>query len=273
LIAPREQHTAAVQVCVLHLPLEDAAAVPLQDWLDSGAFDLFPPLDAEDDLDPMIAAQAWLRRLVTDSNEPGVAGLPGRRGYYRLDPERDGEGGGVHLSFSHTEQGIACAVSRHCKVGIDLETFRPIKNLSTILALVAHPDEVHRFRAVPDEERLARLYCLWAAKESLLKAIDSDQDISLACLSFTEGDHGKWQLSDYPTEQVGTVRSSTYVRDPMAPDQAGRPHFVWAVSALAQAVTLTFREILFRDMHRGRGSADTRRGTLSIGKTFDSPVL
>jgi 4'-phosphopantetheinyl transferase len=75
----------------------------------------------------------------------------------------------LHVSISHCEQAVACAVS-HTPVGIDMERIRPID-----LRLCRHtcvPEEMEYLRAgerCGDQEVFRRFFEIWTAKEAYYK--------------------------------------------------------------------------------------------------------
>lgn len=79
-------------------------------------------------------------------------------------------GHGLHTSLSHTEGGIAVALSHDGFIGIDMEPTKRAAELPAIASLVMHPRELETLARLPDKPRAQALLALWVRKEALLKA-------------------------------------------------------------------------------------------------------
>jgi 4'-phosphopantetheinyl transferase len=76
----------------------------------------------------------------------------------------------LHFSLSHADGCVACVVSRHEAVGVDVETVsRRVAPLSTALRFFA-PEEVETLRGLPEPEAIQRFFDYWTLKEAYLKA-------------------------------------------------------------------------------------------------------
>ncbi|OAF05936.1 MULTISPECIES: 4'-phosphopantetheinyl transferase superfamily protein [Bradyrhizobium] len=76
----------------------------------------------------------------------------------------------LHFSLSHADGCVACVVSRHEAVGIDVETVsRRVAPLSTALRFFA-PEEVETLRGLPEPDATQRFFDYWTLKEAYLKA-------------------------------------------------------------------------------------------------------
>jgi 4'-phosphopantetheinyl transferase len=76
----------------------------------------------------------------------------------------------LHFSLSHSDGCVACVVSGHEAVGVDVETVsrRPAP-LSTALRFFA-PEEVEALRGLPEPDAIERFFDFWTLKEAYLKA-------------------------------------------------------------------------------------------------------
>jgi 4'-phosphopantetheinyl transferase len=76
----------------------------------------------------------------------------------------------LHFNQSHTEGLIACLVSRHGEVGVDVE-YTPRRLLAAGIA-ESHfaPSEVQALRALPAAGQRERFFALWTLKEAYIKA-------------------------------------------------------------------------------------------------------
>ncbi|MCA1376369.1 MULTISPECIES: 4'-phosphopantetheinyl transferase superfamily protein [unclassified Bradyrhizobium] len=76
----------------------------------------------------------------------------------------------LHFSLSHADGCVACVVSRHEAVGVDVETVsRRVAPLSTALRFFA-PEEVEALRGLPEPAAIERFFDYWTLKEAYLKA-------------------------------------------------------------------------------------------------------
>jgi 4'-phosphopantetheinyl transferase len=76
----------------------------------------------------------------------------------------------LHFSLSHADGCVACVVSGHESVGVDVETVsRRAAPLSTALRFFA-PEEVETLRALPEPAAIERFFDYWTLKEAYLKA-------------------------------------------------------------------------------------------------------
>jgi 4'-phosphopantetheinyl transferase len=76
----------------------------------------------------------------------------------------------LHFSLSHADGCVACVVSGHEAVGVDVETVsRRVAPLSTALRFFA-PEEVETLRGLPEPAAIERFFDYWTLKEAYLKA-------------------------------------------------------------------------------------------------------
>lgn len=76
----------------------------------------------------------------------------------------------LHFSLSHADGCVACIVSKHETVGVDVETVsRRVAPLSTALRFFA-PEEVETLRGLPEPIAIERFFDYWTLKEAYLKA-------------------------------------------------------------------------------------------------------
>ena len=76
----------------------------------------------------------------------------------------------LHFSLSHADGCVACVVSRHEIVGIDVETVsRRVTPMPTALRFFA-PEEVETLRGLPEPAAIDRFFDYWTLKEAYLKA-------------------------------------------------------------------------------------------------------
>ena len=76
----------------------------------------------------------------------------------------------LHFSLSHADGCVACVVSRHETVGVDVETVsRRVAPLSTALRFFAR-EEIETLRTLPEPAAIDRFFDYWTLKEAYLKA-------------------------------------------------------------------------------------------------------
>ncbi|MBR1132807.1 4'-phosphopantetheinyl transferase family protein [Bradyrhizobium iriomotense] len=76
----------------------------------------------------------------------------------------------LHFSLSHADGCVACVISGHEAVGVDVETVsRRVAPLSTANRFFA-PEEVETLRRLPEPAAIERFFDYWTLKEAYLKA-------------------------------------------------------------------------------------------------------
>jgi phosphopantetheinyl transferase len=78
--------------------------------------------------------------------------------------------GGPAYNLSHSGHWIACAVSRHEPIGIDVETFARLNDHRMLLPTITHPAERSHIEQSPEDDHLALFKRCWTRKEAVLKA-------------------------------------------------------------------------------------------------------
>lgn len=97
---------------------------------------------------------------------------------------------GVSLEFnlSHSDNILACAVSRSFPVGIDVERVRSKRNLKRLGESVLSRDEWNEFDNLTAQEQQDYFFDRWALKESFIKAIGQGLTAKLNKVSFGRQD-------------------------------------------------------------------------------------
>lgn len=78
--------------------------------------------------------------------------------------------GASACNLSHSGRWVACAVSQHEPIGIDVETFAHLKDYRDLLPTIMHPAERHYIDQARLESRLELFKRCWTRKEAILKA-------------------------------------------------------------------------------------------------------
>jgi 4'-phosphopantetheinyl transferase len=76
----------------------------------------------------------------------------------------------LRFNLSNTTGLVACAVSRDCEIGIDVENIERTLDTDSLAPWVFAPVELADFRRVRPENRLDRFLSYWTLKESYIKA-------------------------------------------------------------------------------------------------------
>jgi 4'-phosphopantetheinyl transferase len=232
---------------IIRLPVNYRIEDTHLSWLDDAEYDLAASFTAKQDRDTYLAARVWLRKVL--SNELGMAPNELRFNHDTFGASivvtnaSSRRAQSINFCLSYTTNGIACVICHECKIGVDIERIVPIAQLSTIAANTLHPSEVRRFIETREDGRLLHFYRLWVAKESLLKAIGVNMDISPSCLGFMESYDGQWHLSDYPTGTIGRISSGTHVGQIASSPAHPRCEYIYAISMLAPLATITVHDV------------------------------
>jgi 4'-phosphopantetheinyl transferase len=76
----------------------------------------------------------------------------------------------LHFSLSHTEGCVACVVSTHETVGVDVEKVSPRNAPMDTARRFFSPEEVEALRDLPPDDAIDRFFDYWTLKEAYLKA-------------------------------------------------------------------------------------------------------
>ncbi len=87
--------------------------------------------------------------------------------------------GKIHFNLSHSGKMAAVAIS-DCEVGVDIQAVAPVND--KLIRRVSTDREYAALSALSDEERQARFYRLWTAKESVMKYLGAGLSLSPASL-------------------------------------------------------------------------------------------
>ena len=76
------------------------------------------------------------------------------------------EGG---FSISHSGRWVACAVSAHTRLGLDIELLDTSRDLDALAAQAFDAQEIARWQALPAAQRVDGFYRSWSEKEARFK--------------------------------------------------------------------------------------------------------
>lgn len=122
------------------------------------------------DRDRYVAARCLLRRILA-----GYLGCDPHEVRLRYGPTGKPEldepwcGSGIAFNLSHTGDRVLVALARGRRVGIDMETVRPVPDAARIAGRVFPPTEHAGWLALPEGEREAGFVARWARLEAAAK--------------------------------------------------------------------------------------------------------
>ncbi|MBR0831013.1 4'-phosphopantetheinyl transferase superfamily protein [Bradyrhizobium manausense] len=76
----------------------------------------------------------------------------------------------LHFNLTHTEGCVACVVSGHEAVGVDVEQITPRRARMETAEGVFSPDELASLRDIATDQFVSRFFDYWTLKEAYLKA-------------------------------------------------------------------------------------------------------
>lgn len=160
------------------------------------------------------AASAALR---TTPEELELAYKPGGRPYLRGIDQLD-------VSLSHTEELLVVGLTRHSRIGVDIELAdRRMLGLGTERQ-VCTPHELEALHEVPEDRRNAELVRLWTLKEAYSKAIGQglrfrftefgfgarDRQVQLLRPDGSPGAGGEWSFTSWLVSGRYLVSAAVY---------------------------------------------------------------
>ncbi len=94
----------------------------------------------------------------------------------------------LDFNLSHSGDWIAAVVSRHCRVGVDIEMPRRQRDCLALAEAFFSPQEVAQLQAMPEQGQRDHFYRLWTLKESFLKAQKSGLSSAGLATAFVAAD-------------------------------------------------------------------------------------
>lgn len=93
------------------------------------------------------------------------------------------------LRFNASNSGdlAACAFTRGCEIGVDIERHRPVRDLEHIADRFFSPQEAAEVLALPDPDKEQGFFNCWTRKESYIKAMGGGLSIPLDSFQVTLG--------------------------------------------------------------------------------------
>ena len=115
----------------------------------------------------------------------------------------------IAFNLSHSMTSVAVALAEFAgknTVGVDIECFRAMADLESMIEKVCHPDEVRQLEVISDRGK--GFFQLWTAKEALLKAYGSGLIDDLQLINCRQSLLGSdvysllWQGAEYCLKSV-----------------------------------------------------------------------
>ncbi len=125
------------------------------------------------DRDAFVRRRAVLRRWLAGLLDMSPEALPLEVGPYGKPfiGRNIGDNRISDFNLSHSTDMLALAVSRHGKIGLDIEQRKTLPDMDAMFAAICSPNELALFETFPDSERNQLFFQLWTAKEATLKAL------------------------------------------------------------------------------------------------------
>jgi 4'-phosphopantetheinyl transferase len=139
----------------------------------------------EDDRRTYVVAHALLRRaLSAQSGLPAAAFsfVAGEHG--RPEIEAPLAARSLRFNLSHTRGLVACALTLHADIGVDVETADRRTDLQAVGRRVFSARELLQLQALPEPDQRTRFFDLWTLKEAYIKAIGKGLSAPLRSISF-----------------------------------------------------------------------------------------
>jgi 4'-phosphopantetheinyl transferase len=101
----------------------------------------------------------------------------------------------LRFNLSHTRGLVACGVTTHHGIGVDVESHHRRLHFSDFAARHFSSLEVDSLKALPAEQRAERFFLYWTLKESYLKARGDGLRIPLNWIGFRVAPEGPIEAS------------------------------------------------------------------------------
>lgn len=111
----------------------------------------------------------------------------------------------LQFNLSHSDDRILHAFAWDRRVGVDVETIRPVKDLEQMAAYAFTPRERARFFSLPQSQQIPAFFNCWTRKEAFMKAVGMGLSLSPQRfeVAFTAGEPAVLRHID-PTVEQGT---------------------------------------------------------------------
>jgi 4'-phosphopantetheinyl transferase len=86
---------------------------------------------------------------------------------------------GLEFNVSHSSGQIVFACGRDCKIGIDIEAIRPMKDLQAVAQMCFTQEELTQLTVASPDAYERAFYLCWTRKEAYLKAIGTGLSLPL----------------------------------------------------------------------------------------------
>lgn len=105
----------------------------------------------------------------------------------------------LQFNLSHTQDRVACAVTRNRAVGVDVEQHKRLDDLRSLCHYAFSPIEAEQVLSTPcREQQEQRFFSYWTLKEAYIKARGMGLSLPLQQFYFAQGVNQDWQLHYSP---------------------------------------------------------------------------
>ncbi|WP_089342359.1 4'-phosphopantetheinyl transferase superfamily protein [Burkholderia singularis] len=191
LTAPAAAQTAGVRLVRLDFDFSAADGTRAFDWLSGDERERARRFVRTEDALRHAATRAVLRMLIGAALEIPAASLRfmvDAHGRPRLAPEHAKLAPTLDFNVSHSGEHALIGWSRTARVGVDIEAQREGIDWWSLSRAVFAPADEAALAALPEAEREAAFYRVWAAKEALLKALGTGIGAGLTAFSVLGGE-------------------------------------------------------------------------------------
>ncbi|MGH8551514.1 MAG: 4'-phosphopantetheinyl transferase family protein [Methylococcales bacterium] len=118
-----------------------------------------------------VTCRGWLRLLLSAYTglHPGDIPLtPGEHGKPRLNDNPPNTG--LVFNVSHSGERMVFAFGLDCMLGVDIERFRDIPRLESLVDRICSEPEKNTWLNLPAERRAQVFFAIWVRKEAIIKA-------------------------------------------------------------------------------------------------------
>lgn len=137
-------------------------------WLGEGELARYRRFVRRERRDQFVAGRVLLRQMLGQllGRDPRSFAFEERAGQAPLLRAAAGVAG---LSISHSGPWVACAVSAHTRVGLDIEQLDPGRDIAALAAQAFDPQQQAWLAARPAHTRVRDFYRMWSEHEARIK--------------------------------------------------------------------------------------------------------
>ncbi|MBQ4847829.1 4'-phosphopantetheinyl transferase superfamily protein [Pseudoalteromonas sp. MMG005] len=130
-----------------------------------------------------VVSRAFLRSVLAKYTGLAPQAIQFERGLHGK-PQLVNQGLSLEFNLSHSDNVLACALSKKNPIGLDVERIRFKRNLIRLGHPVFSEDEKREFESLPEAAKEAYFFDRWILKESLIKVTGQGLTTKLNNVSF-----------------------------------------------------------------------------------------